>query len=233
MKKTFSSICFDMDGVLIESRAVVERAWTSVANAYGVAIDDATMHEHVHGRPGRYTLDRLFSAFSEDERALIKRQVDSVEETASSPLLHGARALLDALHDARVPCALVTSSWPARIEFVLAQHRLQNFFQVLVSREDVAAGKPSPLCYQLAAKRLGVAPDSCLVFEDSRSGVIAAVASGAHCVGLGDDPHLKQLGALAQYPDFTALSTLFVSNQSATLHCLDADENRAVLELVR
>ncbi|MCW3478447.1 HAD family hydrolase [Neisseriaceae bacterium JH1-16] len=113
--------------------------------------------------------------------------------------------VLAMLQYAYVPLALVTSSWPQRIAIVLRQHGLDGVFDAIVCRDDVALGKPAPGCYRLAAERLGVDIASCLVFEDSPSGVQAAVQSGAGCVGIGDDTSLQRHGAMALYRDFHAL----------------------------
>lgn len=211
--KGFAAVCFDMDGVLIDSRQAIEQAWTHVARRYDISIDNETLEEHVHGRPGNHTLNTLFGGFSEKERQKIKREVDTLEETAPSPLIPGVADMLRALRRKRVPCALVTSSWPERVHFVLGLHGLQGDFGVIVHREDVVRGKPDPQCYQIAAQRLGVASEDCLIFEDSHSGMLAAVHSGALCIAIGSAPKLGELGASAQYTDFRAF---YVQSSSFT-----------------
>ncbi|WP_256659138.1 hypothetical protein [Pseudomonas sp. R4-39-08] len=63
-----------MDGVLIQSRQVIEHAWTSVAREYGVEISQDFIHEHIHGRPGEYTLHALFPNFNQPTRSIIKNK---------------------------------------------------------------------------------------------------------------------------------------------------------------
>lgn len=203
--KTFTAVCFDMDGVLIQSREVIERAWTSVADSHGIAVSPAFIHEHIHGRPGEYTLAALFADFDPQQRRHIKEQVDAAETVGVCELVPGVAALLARLHEAAVPMALVTSSWPARIEHVLRQHGLENTFDCIISREDVSHGKPAPDCYRLAARQLNRPTTECLVFEDSASGVKAAVGSEALCLGIGADRSLVDHGAAAVFPDFNAL----------------------------
>nr|WP_256659038.1 HAD family phosphatase [Pseudomonas sp. R4-39-08] len=118
------------------------------------------------------------------------------------------RELISQLRERSVPLALVTSSWPARIAYVLEQHGLETSFDCRVSREDVSNGKPAPDCYQLAARKLNTPINECLVFEDSVSGVQSAVSSGAWCIGIGSDVSLSNYGAKAVYTDFNTLPTI-------------------------
>lgn len=201
----FSAVCFDMDGVLIQSRAVIERAWTDVAYDYGITVSEEFIHHHIHGRPGEYTLKMLFGEFNTEHRCIIKKQVDAAEESAPCALVPGVAILIAQLQECGVPLALVTSSWPQRIENVLRQHGLEKSFDCVVSREDVTNGKPAPDCYELAAKKLDRNTCQCLVFEDSSSGVRSAVSSGALCLGIGGDTSLLIDGAAAVYLDFNML----------------------------
>lgn len=159
----------------------------------------------MHGRPGGYTLDYLFGHLPMERRRILKQRVDALEEGADCPLLPGVAAVIRQLRWLDVPLALVTSSWPARIDHVLRQHDLQAAFRTLVSRDDVVHGKPAPDGYRLAAARLGVAPSRCLVFEDSLSGVQAACAAGATCVAIGEESGLLAAGARWSVRDFREL----------------------------
>lgn len=194
-----------MDGVLIQSRDVIEFAWTSVARRYGVAVDQAFITEHIHGRPGGHTMQALFGQFDEPQRVAIKQQVDAVEQVSTCALVPGVAAFIAQLKASAVPMALVTSSWRARVENVLQQHNLTSVFDSIICRDDVRSGKPAPDAYRLAAAQLERQSDECLVFEDSVSGVQSAISSGALCVGIGEDSTLTDHGAARVYADFTAL----------------------------
>lgn len=207
-----------MDGVLIQSRSVIERAWTSVAHQYGISVDKAFIDEHIHGRPGAYTLDVLFADIDPAQRHHIKQQVDAIEEVSECAMVPGVAHLIKQLRDHNLPMALVTSSWPARIAHVLRQHQLEAVFDCIITRDDVIYGKPAPDAYVLAAQQLHRSPTECLVFEDSVSGVQAAVGSGALCVGIGHDPFLTDYGASTLFPDFEAIQFCWNEiNQAASL----------------
>ncbi|WP_259640442.1 HAD family hydrolase [Pseudomonas savastanoi] len=216
--QNFSAVCFDMDGVLIHSRNAIERAWTDVAYDYGINVSKEFIHHHIHGRPGEYTLKMLFGEFNNEQRGIIKKQVDAAEESAPCALMPGVAILIAHLHECGVPLALVTSSWPQRIENVLRQHGLGKFFDCVVSREDVKNGKPAPDCYELAAQKLARKTHQCLVFEDSSSGVRSAVSSGALCLGIGGETSLLADGAAAVYADFNILP---VASSSTNTHSFD------------
>jgi HAD superfamily hydrolase (TIGR01509 family) len=204
-QRTFTAVCFDMDGVLIQSREVIEFAWTTVARHHGIAVDRAFITEHIHGRPGGHTMQALFGQFDEQQRLAIKREVDAIEQVSACSLVPGVATFIARLKDCAVPLALVTSSWRERVEHVLQQHGLASTFDSIICRDDVRSGKPAPDAYRLAAVQLECQSDECLVFEDSVSGVQAAVSSGALCIGIGDDRSLTTHGAAQLCADFFAL----------------------------
>lgn len=100
----------------------------------------------------------------------------------------GARELVAALWAARVPQALVTSSY--RNLTGPAVRDADGAFAVVVPGDEVSHAKPDPEPYLLAASRLGVAPERCVVIEDSRVGVAAGLASGAHVLAVESEVEL-------------------------------------------
>jgi HAD superfamily hydrolase (TIGR01509 family) len=105
---------------------------------------------------------------------------------AGLPLKSGAIELLDALRAAECPMAIVTSSSlrtaNAHLELAGIRHR----FETLLTRDDVARGKPNPDLYLLAASRFGLKPEACVAVEDSNHGVAAAHAAGAITIMVPD-----------------------------------------------
>lgn len=206
-----------MDGVLIQSRQVIESAWIRVAREYGIELSEADLNEYVHGRPGNYTLNYLFGRYNVEERQTIKRRVDALEESSDCELVVGVADMILQLQRLRVPFALVTSSWPARISHVLMQHGLAGSFSVVVTRDDVISGKPAPDCYLLAAARLEVPVSECMVFEDSTNGVRSAISAGAVCIGIGGDDNLQSHGAIFCCADFRNLQVQLDGKQASML----------------
>lgn len=101
--------------------------------------------------------------------------------TERAEAIDGAAELLRAMPDGR--WAIVTSC-PRRLAEAMIRNAALPVPALIVSSDDVARGKPAPDCYRLAAERLRVAPERCLVVEDSRQGVAAAVGAGMTVVAI-------------------------------------------------
>jgi HAD superfamily hydrolase (TIGR01509 family) len=192
------AVLLDMDGTLVGSDAAVERAWRAWAREYGVAEADALAM--AHGHPSESTARRLLPSLDDDAvLAAAQRQMDlQYDDLSDVHALPGTDELLDVLARLQLAWAVVTSA-----DVRLARARLGAAgitAPVLVTVEDVGAGKPDPEGYLLAARRLGVPPEHCLVVEDSEPGIAAGHAAGMRVAalrGLSADVPLKGLGDLA------------------------------------
>ena len=108
-----------------------------------------------------------------------------------------------------VPTAIVTSSNRETLTLVCDQLDLHGLVTATVTAEDCTRSKPDPQPFTLAAQRLGVPCERCLVFEDSAAGVQAAQAAGATVIAIGDES-----GHSAWVPDYRALPTDFFDRAS-------------------
>ncbi|MGH9104601.1 MAG: HAD-IA family hydrolase [Acidimicrobiales bacterium] len=189
---------FDCDGVLVDSNASVMAAWARWARQVG--LDPAKVCSLVHGRRSADTVELLVP---ERRRAEELARIDGyeLEDAAGVRAVAGAVALLGRLPRER--WAVVTSG-----RAVLARARLQAAGlpcpEVLVAAEDVAAGKPDPAGYRMAAARLGVSTAAAVVLEDAPAGVEAARAAGAGSV-IGVGERVVAVGVDIWVPDLTAL----------------------------
>ncbi|MET9730465.1 HAD family phosphatase [Streptomyces sp. NPDC006458] len=202
---TTSAVIFDMDGVIIDSGQVIEKAWSEAAARRGIVITEQEAQRSIHGRTGAQTVEILFPDHTPEQRLAIWREVDMAEEEAAYEAIAGVQSFLHALHDNGAVLALVTSGWPRKIEKALDSLGLGHLFALRLTRDDTTRGKPHPEPYLTACRELGIQPAQGLVFEDSLSGVRSAVSAGTACVGVGA-PDLLALGAIAVVPDFTGLS---------------------------
>jgi len=173
-----AAILFDLDGVLVDSTAYIERQWRDWATAKG--LDPAPFLRFCHGRRAVETIC-LAAPELDAEAEVAQFRERAVEEEVPLTAVAGARELLAALPDGR--WAVVTSG-PRR--FALARLAGAGLPRppLLVSAEDVRQGKPSPEGYLRAAELLGAAPSDCLVLEDAPPGIEAARAAGATVVAL-------------------------------------------------
>jgi sugar-phosphatase len=191
---------FDLDGVLVDSRAVVERTWQRWARLHGV--DPMPFIRVAHGRRAGDTL-RSIAPHMDIEKEVAWLDAAELEDLAGLVAVPGATRFLAELPASR--WAIVTSCGPE-----LARRRLQAagvpIPAALVTAADTPHGKPAPDGYRIGASRLGQDPGVCLVFEDSPAGVSAARAAGARVVGLTTTHSADRLmgieGAIA---DFTQI----------------------------
>lgn len=180
----FAGVLFDMDGVLIDTHNAIVGLWQAVAAEHGVGLTDDDVRRHVTGCAPEHTIAAVFAAVSEPRRQRILDVVRAAEPDLEFEELPGAADLISELHQAGVPLALVTGGSRARCDRVLEKLGLADVFDAVVAWGDVDAGKPAPDCYELAARRLGLPPGSCLAFEDAAGGVRSAVGAGVVCVGV-------------------------------------------------
>jgi sugar-phosphatase len=170
----YRAFLFDMDGTILTSIAAAERVWAGWAVRHGVNVE--TFLPTIHGARAIDTINRLAlpGVDAEAQAAWITQaeieDVDGVEEVA------GAAGFLRSLPAHQ--WAIVTS---APRELALRRMAAAGIPEpaVMVTAEDVSAGKPDPSGYRLAAQRLGVEISHCLVFEDATVGILAAEAAGA------------------------------------------------------
>ncbi len=183
-------VIFDCDGVLIDSELLSTAVLVDLLSARGVAIDQRYVLEHFIGHPypvvagkiaalGGKPLPATFEA--EYQAALLAR---FERELGPMP---GIEAVLDAL---AVPFCAATSSAPPRVARSLAIAGLAHRFgERVYTVSMVARVKPAPDLFLLAASRMGVAPEACLVIEDSPLGVAAAKAAGMRVWLFGGGSH--------------------------------------------
>ncbi len=202
-----AAVLFDMDGVLIDSRAVIEQAWREAAQMYERQITEEEILKHIHGQPGPHTIRALFHDLPLSDQAKVQAHIIHVENTADCEPIPGVAQLIASLGAAGISIGVVTSGWRLKIDRVIALLHAQSYVSVIVERDDVAHGKPYPDPYLLAAERLGIPASKTIVFEDAKSGVTSAVAAGAYCVGIGNED-LMPCGAKFIIPDFRGVKVL-------------------------
>ncbi len=183
------AVIFDMDGVLIDSEPVYMKMERQLFDSVGARISEAE-HQRYVGAPVATLWSLVVERASrpctaEQLHELNHKKIRSWLE-APGPLepMPGARALLERLATAHIPLAVASLSSPRNIETILQRLGFRQFFAVVVSGHEVAAGKPAPDIFLEAARRLGVQSKRCVVIEDSHCGVTAAGAAGMRCVAL-------------------------------------------------
>jgi mannitol-1-/sugar-/sorbitol-6-phosphatase len=200
MELQCSAFLFDLDGVLVDSRAVVERVCRMWAARLGVDADALLRVAH-----GRRTRDTVRIVAPHVDPAPEVAWIDNAElrDTEGLVEIPGVRHFLTSLPAGA--WAVVTSCGPDLARLRLASVGLP-IPEVVITSDDVSSGKPAPDGYRLGAQRLGLDPASCVVFEDAPPGIAAGLAAGARVVALRTThPDADFAGASAVIPDFGAL----------------------------
>ncbi|MFI2755076.1 HAD-IA family hydrolase [Cellulomonas sp. P22] len=192
--RVFEAVLFDMDGTLVSSTAAVERSWRQLGRELDIPalVSDGFAF---HGMPAADTLDVLLADRDARTRALALERIAELEvaDTEGVVLLPGVRAALDLLVPAGL-CAVVTSCGTALAEARLGAGGVRRPV-VVVTRDDVARGKPDPEPFVRGAQLLGVDPARCLVVEDAPAGLLAGRRAGATTLGLATTHPADELDA--------------------------------------
>jgi beta-phosphoglucomutase len=181
------ALIFDMDGVIVDSNAAHKEAWIRFNRRYGVETTDE-MIERMYGRRNDQIVRDFFGAdlTSEDVAARGKAKEafyrDMIAGSVERMLVPGIGLFLRKYQT--VPMALASNAETENVDFLLDRTGFRQYFRVVLAGDQVARPKPHPDIYLLAAERLGVPVDRCIVFEDSPSGVAAARAAGMPVIGL-------------------------------------------------
>jgi sugar-phosphatase len=217
-----------MDGTLIDSSAAVERAWSAIAD--DLSLDKTSLLSECQGRP---TPDTVRMFLPNANRETIARVAASQLELEYSDLddvvpMPGSREALEAVGRRDLPWAVVTSA-----DVRLAAARLGRCGitpALLVTSDGVKQGKPSPEGYLLAANRLNVKIERCLVVEDSLVGTKAGHRAGAIVAGLNDLECDIPLDSLHDLATWTVRNSGVVGHRAFEPDAVDRWPNSDVLE---
>src|SRR4051794_24661149 len=177
-----------MDGTLVHSEETWLEAEIAVTASLGGTWTPADQARNVGGPIDKVARCMLEVAGRDDVPAervaqLLNSEVEERLRTGPVHWMAGAKALLDEVNDAGVPCALVSASYRRLVDAVLAAVGAEHF-AFSIAGDEVESLKPAPDAYLLAAERLGVPIEQCVVLEDSPTGVRAGEASGAVVVAI-------------------------------------------------
>ncbi len=170
------AVLFDMDGTLVDSTCVVERAWGWWAKRHDIPLEAVLSFSH--GRPTIATMEHFLPG---RDHALELEEMDHYEDTALEGIVAvpGAMQVVRALQ--KHPWAIVTSAWRTVAQARVAAAGLP-IPKVIVPADEIRNGKPDPEGFLRGAELLGVPPEACLVFEDTHPGIEAGMKAGMQVV---------------------------------------------------
>ncbi len=181
------ALIFDFDGLIVDSESPGYRAWSELYESHGCSLPfekysacigtfgGFDLHGYLEEQSGR-SFDR-----ENLEAACSKRWAELME---NQPLLPGIAAVLAAAKARGVKCAVASSSTREWVTGNLERFSLFRHFDVICTRDDVAAVKPDPALYLLALAKLGVDAAEAIAFEDSPNGILAAKRAGIFCIAV-------------------------------------------------
>jgi beta-phosphoglucomutase len=201
------AVIFDFDGVLVDSEKLHYQAFNRTLNKFNYQL---SMRDYYDKFLGLSDLELLRVVDKEGELSLSNQQFEKLlgekanlfKEMAATEagIIEGVPQFLKILADSKVPIGICSGALLPEIEMILKGAGLREFFEVIVSAEQVEKGKPDPEGFSLALKMLNkklhksIRPENCVVIEDSHWGLEAAKAAGMRAVAITNSyaaEHLK------------------------------------------
>ena len=183
-------VLFDLDGVLIDSETLYTEFWSNAEKKYPTGVDDFAYI--IKGN----NLAKILSTYFPDKevQADLLRMIDEFERNMQYPIFPGAMELVNSLNQQNIPCAIVTSSDISKMDKLAMQHPdFLNHFNAMVTGNMVSKSKPDPECFLSGAEMIGVDIKDCVVCEDSPSGILAGLNSGAKVIAIATTLRRKDI----------------------------------------
>lgn len=189
---------FDLDGVIVDTAKYHFIAWKHIANKLGFDFTEAH-NEQLKGVSRVRSLDLILDLSGqtieteEKERLLIEKNehyLSLISDMGQSEILPGILELLKYLKEQNIPFSLGSASKNARL--ILKTLNLLDLFDAIVDGNDVTNAKPDPEVFLIAAEKLNLKAEQCIVVEDAVAGVDAANNAGMISIGIGEEAHLHK-----------------------------------------
>ena len=183
---------FDLDGVVIDTEGEYTKIWTEVGDKYIPEVKNFA--QQIKGNHLNNIRQYYFSHLSNSEWEGIISCFRERESNMNYSYIEGAKEFLQELKLKNHLTALVTSSDNKKLENLFSQlPEIKTFFNAIVSADDKVKGKPNPAPYLLAAEKLNIEPEKCIVFEDSIAGIESGLSARMYVIALSTTYNISQL----------------------------------------
>ena len=204
MFTNIKAVIFDLDGTLIDSMWVWEKIDVEFLEKRGISLPEDLREKISHlsfDETAKYFKVR-FNLFDSIDEIIAEWNLMAFHEYSNNVSLKpGARRFLELLKSNNIKIGLATSNSNLLLEIALKKNSIFNFFDTIVTTNEVSRGKDFPDVYLLAADRLGVSPENSLVFEDIFPAVLSAKAAGMKVIGVYDNAALYETNKIIKAVD--------------------------------
>lgn len=198
------ALLFDLNGTMIDDMEYHIQVWERILNKeLGTYIELSEVKRQMYGT-SKEILERIFGTdhFNSKQIEIISENKEREYRAVYKPYIKPTPGLLEFLNllgSKKYLAGIGTATVLPNVEFILDALKIQEVFQGVVTAEDVMHSKPDPEVYISLAKKLGVFPKECIVFEDAPQGAIAARNAGMECI---------IVNTLFEHSDFEAIDNI-------------------------
>lgn len=182
------AVIFDMDGVICHTNPYHSLAFREFFSTRDLAPTDEEFAQHMFGKSNSYILSHFLKRKIEGEELLqLEQEKEGLFRKIYEPNVEPISGLVEFINNLKnngAKLGVATSAPYANLELILNKVPIREILGSIMASEDVKKHKPDPEVYLTSAKNLGISPDQCIVFEDSFSGVSAALNAGMKVVGV-------------------------------------------------
>ena len=185
---SLGGVIFDWDGVVVDSSMIHKASWEDLARETKRELPE-NHFSMGFGKRNQVIIPEILKWTRDLEQieAWGKRKEELYRQRAKIDgisLLPHIQPLLQDLQQSKISCAIGTSTESANLQLAFTQHPIENFFNSIITTEDVKQGKPHPEVFLKAAKAIGSNPNECVVIEDSLHGIEAALSASMKAVAI-------------------------------------------------
>ena len=199
------AVIFDMDGVICHTNPYHSLAFREFFSVRNLAPTDQEFAEHMLGKSNSYILSHFLKRPVTGEEFLqMEEEKEGLFRKIYEPHIEPIAGIVEFIADLTsndVKIGVATSAPRANLDLILTKVPVRTHFGSVMASEDVKKHKPDPEVYLKSAANLGVSPEQCLVFEDSFSGVSAALNAGMRVVGVLSSHTKEELPPCNLYVD--------------------------------